>query len=201
MTRERTEHERPIRAGTGRLIVISGPSGSGKTTLCSRLLERPGFERVITCTTRAPRGGERDGVDYHFLSREAFERGIREGAFLEHAEVYGNRYGTPRAAVIQAIERGASVVLNIDVQGARQLRDAGVEPMVTIFVVPPSEEELEARLRRRGTDSDDAIRRRLEESRRELAEREAYDHEIVNRDLNRAVTELLRVLELPAVES
>jgi len=183
-------------ASQGRLIVISGPSGSGKTTLCAALIARTRCERVITATTRAPRGTERAGVDYHFLTREAFERGVAAGDFLEHASVFGHLYGTPRAGVERGIAEGKSLLLAIDVQGAELLRAAAIDRMTSVFVVPPDLATLEARLRRRGTDTAGAIDRRLDEARREIDQKRHYDIVIVNDDLERAIELAIRELRL-----
>jgi len=184
----------------GRLIAISGPSGVGKTSLCEALLENSNCRRVITCTTRPPREDEHDGQDYFFLDRNNFEEGLRAGRFLEHAEVYGNLYGTPGDQVKEGIENGYDLLLNIDVQGARQLRDSGIPELMTIFIDAPSAEELERRLLDRASDSDEVIRRRLEIARAERKEKSAYDHVVVNADFDEAVRELGTLVERP-VES
>ena len=182
------------------MIVISGPSGVGKSSLCEALLKRPGCRRVITCTTRPPREGEQDGVEYFFSDRNDFEEGIRGGRFLEYAEVYGNLYGTPRSQVEEGIENGMDLLLNIDVQGARQIRDSRIRNLVTVFIDAPSEEELERRLVSRAADSEKDIRQRLEIARREREEKSAYHHVVVNADFDKAVRELEALLESP-VES
>jgi guanylate kinase len=184
----------------GRLIVISGPSGVGKTSICEALLKKPKYKRVITCTTRPPRGGEQEGVDYYFSARNDFEEGIRTGRVLEHAEVYGNLYGTPRSPVEEGIENGTDLLLNIDVQGARLVRDSEIPDLVTVFIDAPSEEELEKRLLSRAADSEEDIRQRLEIARNERKEKSAYQHIVVNDDFDRAVQELEALLEAP-VES
>jgi guanylate kinase len=157
------------------LVLISAPSGAGKTTLASGLLAAtPGMERVVTCTTRPPRGGERDGVDYHFLERSDFERRVAAGAFLEHAEVYGNRYGTLKSSVLDRLEAGVDVVLSVDVQGADTIRavatkdDAIGRALVSVFIMPASVEELERRLRGRNEDSREVVERRLALARDEM---------------------------------
>lgn len=181
----------------GRLVVISGPSGAGKTSICREILRRKAseLERVVTATTRAPRGRERDGVDYLFLDRDEFDEMIRDRRFLEHADVYGHLYGTPREQVEEGIARGSTLLLNIDVQGARQLREAGIDGLMTIFIEPPSFEALEERLRGRGTDPQEVVRRRLEQAREEMGEKSKYDHVVVNDELERAAAEVVQLID------
>ena len=175
----------------GRLFVITGPSGVGKGTLIGRLLERmPELELSVSATTRVPRPGERDGVDYHFKSEEEFARMIRDGSLLEHASYSGNRYGTPRSEVEPRLAGGRSVVLEIEVQGARQVREAMPEA-VQVFIAPPSPAALRERLEGRGTDTPEAIARRLAAAEEELAARSEFAHVIVNDDLDRAADELV----------
>lgn len=152
-------------ARTGMLLVVSGPSGSGKTTLCRRLADAGEARYSISCTTRTPRPGERDGLDYHFLDRADFEARLAAGDFLEHAEVHGNFYGSLKSEVIGHLDAGIDVVMDIDVQGAEQIRanrDSGIRrAMVDLFVMPSGEDELRARLSGRGTDSEDVISLRM----------------------------------------
>jgi len=171
--------------------VITGPSGVGKGTLIRTLRERcPGLELSVSATTRRPRPGEQAGVDYHFLSDEEFDRRLEEGEFLEHAEYAGNRYGTLRSEVDRARTAGArALVLEIEVQGARQIRTALPEA-VQVFIAPPSEEALRTRLVGRGADDPDQIERRLAVARDELAARAEFEHVIVNDRLDEAVQEL-----------
>jgi guanylate kinase len=157
------------------LLLITAPSGAGKTTVGKNLLaSMPGLERAVTCTTRAPRGGEQSGVDYHFLSREQFSQGIEAGDFLEHAEVYGNRYGTRVSEVRSRLDAGRDVLLSVDVQGAEFIRQrAASDPvlgdsLVSIFILPPSLAELERRLRGRNEDTAEVIARRLAMARQEI---------------------------------
>ncbi|WZO98148.1 guanylate kinase [Isosphaeraceae bacterium EP7] len=182
-------------AASGRLVVVSGPSGTGKSTLVRRVVEQcaPGVVLSISATSRAPRVGEVDGVDYLFLSREDFEQAIARGEFLEWAEVHGNLYGTPAGPVAQAVARGCRVLLEIDVQGGMQVRSR-VPDAFLIFVHAPSFEVLEARLRARGTDGEATILRRLANARAELEQSPRYDVQLVNDDLDRAVAELADVL-------
>jgi guanylate kinase len=171
--------------------VITGPSGVGKGTLIRRLLERvPGLELSVSATTRAPRPGERNGVDYHFLSEEEFERLAREGQLLEHATYSGNRYGTPRWEVEPRLAAGTSVVLEIEVQGARQVREA-MREAVQVFIAPPSAAALRERLEGRATDRPEEIERRLEAAEDELAARSEFGYVVVNDDLDRATDELV----------
>jgi guanylate kinase len=192
----------PTASRTGRLILISGPSGVGKTSICSALLARSGMRRVITATSRPPRPGERDGVDYHFLSEDAFRESIRRGEFLEHAKVHGHLYGTPREEVEVGLRQGRPVLLNIDVQGARQIREkvkAGEPiPLTQIFLMPPSLEELERRLETRKTDDPAVVKKRLETAIREIEEKSFYDHVVVNDDLAATVSRILSILSLAA---
>ncbi len=178
----------------GLVAVVSGPSGVGKTTVIARLLQRPGFARSITATTRAPRGGETDGVDYLFLSRPDFEAGIAAGRFLEHAVVHGNLYGTPRDAVEAVLARGDVCVLNIDVQGAESFRRSGL-PVATVFLLPPSMEELERRLGRRGTESEGEMQRRLDMARAEMKEVGRFDLAVENHVVDDTVRTLAEFLD------
>jgi len=174
----------------GALFVVSGPSGVGKSTLLRRVFEDlPGIEFSVSYTTRAPRAGERDGVDYHFVAPEAFLARRAEGALLEHAEVYGTWYGTPRGPVEAAVAAGRSMILDIDVQGAAQVRRAMPEA-VSIFLLPPSREGLHARLRGRGTDRPEVVERRMREAEQQLREADQYDYLVVNEHLETAVAEL-----------
>jgi guanylate kinase len=173
-----------------KVFVITGPSGVGKGTLISRLLERvPGLELSVSATTRGPRGGEIDGRDYHFLTREEFDRRIDADDFLEFATYSGNRYGTLRSEVRKRLDAGPSVVLEIEVQGARQVR-AAMRESVQVFIAPPDPAELRRRLEERGTDTDDAIDFRLEVAEQELAAQDEFAYLVVNDDLDRAAAEL-----------
>jgi guanylate kinase len=177
----------------GRLYVISGPSGSGKTTLVSRVKSLPGFFYSVSVTTRAPRRGEVDGRDYYFVTREKFEDMVRRGEFAEHALVAGNMYGTPNGPLMEALGAGLDAVIDIDVQGAMQIK-AAFPDAVLIFIEPPSMKALEERLRGRGTESEAAIRRRLELAENEMKCAGRYDRRIVNDDLEGAVKALREVL-------
>jgi guanylate kinase len=173
------------------VFIISAPSGSGKSTLVHRLLgSHPELTFSISCTTREPRGAERDGVEYNFLSRKEFEAMIEAGEFLEYAEVFGNYYGTHRAESLdRALSEGKDLVLDIDVQGARQLKVA-LPDAVSIFVLPPSRKILEARLRARSQDSEEVIERRLRGAAAEVANYRQYDYVLINRELEQSVVKL-----------
>ena len=179
----------------GTLVVISGPSGVGKTEVIARLVAAGLCRRARTATTRASREGERDGVDYFFYAdREAFLRDELAGRFLETAEVHGSLYGTPLEPIAEQLQAGDTVVLNIDVQGVATLMDDGV-PATYVFIEPPSLEELERRLRGRGSDTEEDLRARLENAREEMQQKDRYDHRVVNDDLETAVGELSQLLE------
>lgn len=180
------------------LIVISAPSGGGKTTLCNELLKaRPEMTRAITCTTRAPRNGEQDQVDYYFLDAAAFLKRVQAGNFLEHATVYGHSYGTLKSEVLGKLRLGRDVLLNVDVQGAAAVRQRAEEneeirrALVTVFLAPASLAVLEERLSRRGSDSPATIQKRLGVARQEIAQWKNFDYLI----LSRSVAEDLRRMQ------
>lgn len=187
------------------LLVVSGPSGSGKTTLCRRLADSGEVRYSISCTTRSPRPGEKDGCDYHFLSRDEFERRLAAGDFLEHAEVHGNIYGSLKSEVLSRLAAGEDVVMDIDVQGAQQVRtcpDPDIRrAFVDLFVMPPSEEELLSRLSGRGTDSQETIDLRMKNALDEMSHWPEYTYmlrsstreEDYARFLSLVVAERLRV--------
>jgi guanylate kinase len=180
----------------GTLFIVSSPSGGGKTTLIRRLLAGPcceGLRFSVSHTTRPRRGNEEDGREYHFVTAAEFEKMARRGEFLEHNEVHGNFYGTARSEVLPRLASGEDVVLDIDVQGARDVRKAHPEA-VSIFIVPGSAEQLEKRLRARGLDGEDAIRKRLINAAKEIAQAEDFQYVIVNEDLERASLELESVV-------
>jgi guanylate kinase len=178
----------------GRLIVVSAPSGTGKTTIVERLIERcPRLVQSRSYTSRAARPGERDGIDYHFVSRPAFEDMIRRNAFLEWADIFENLYGTSRADTEAILAAGQDLVLVIDVQGARQVRQQ-LADTVAVFVLPPSYEVLMARLRGRNKDPEDAIARRLTTARAEVTAVDEYDYVVVNADLDGCVDEIAAIV-------
>jgi guanylate kinase len=181
---------------TGKLFVLAGPSGVGKGTIVRDLVSRDpeGLSLSVSVTTRAPRPGEVDGVDYFFVDDDAFDRMIRAGELLEWAEIVGHRSGTPRGFVEDRMAAGRDVVLEIDVVGASQVRER-VPGSVLIFIDPPSMEELERRLRGRGTETEERIRLRLETADWELEQREWFDHVIVNDDLERASSQVAAIID------
>jgi guanylate kinase len=177
-----------------RVFVITGPSGVGKGTLIRGLMERlPQLELSVSATTRSPRPGERDGVDYHFLSSEEFDRRVQAGDFVEHADYAGRRYGTLRSELEARVAAGAPVVLEIEVQGARQVR-AAMPEAVQVFLAPPSLAALRTRLVGRGTDGGEEVERRLSVAEQELAAREEFAHVVVNDRLEDALEELVRIV-------
>lgn len=184
------------------LLLLSAPSGAGKTTVGQRLLDtEPALDRAVTCTTRPARPGERDGVDYHFLDRPAFEQRLAGGAFLEHAEVYGNRYGTLRSEVVRRLEAGRDVLLTVDVQGAEAVRrvaasgDPVLGPaLVSAFLMPPSWEELKRRLTGRNLDAPEVIERRLSVARDEMQRWPGFDYVVVSAGKDEDLAAMQRIL-------
>lgn len=186
---------------TGGLFILSAPSGGGKTSLSRALLPHLATHRLqaeisVSYTTRAPRPGEQDGVHYHFVSPQVFAEMVEGKEFLEHAEVFGRRYGTGRERTRRLRETGRAVILDIDWQGARQVRDLCPD-VVSIFILPPSAEELERRLRSRGQDSDEVIAGRMAAAREEMSHYGEYDYLVVNQDFDFAVSELAAILLAP----
>jgi guanylate kinase len=176
-------------------VVLAATSGTGKTTLARRLVDSsPAYVFSVSATTRPPRQGERDGVDYHFLPEEIFERRIREGAFAEWARVHGRLYGTPRSELDAAAVRGEHVVLDIDVQGASQIRRS-VPGACLIFVLPPSVDIMMARLEGRGTEDRSEVARRLRSARDELQAASDFDYVVVNDDLDTCLAEIRAIVE------
>jgi guanylate kinase len=205
----------PKKAAPPLLILVSAPSGAGKTTLCQMLLAaRPHLTRAITCTTREPRKGERDGVDYHFFTAGEFLKRLQAGNFIEHATVYGNSYGILKSELLGKLREGRDVLLNVDVQGAATIRaQAEAEPelrraLVTIFLTPPSVAVLEQRLKKRGADVETVIQKRLAVARQEIAQWKNFDYLLISgskqEDLRRTLaiigSEKMRSARSPAPE-
>ena len=183
-------------------MVLSAPSGAGKTTLCEQvLLTRPNLSRAITCTTRAPRPGEKDGVDYYFLDAGDFLKRVQAGNFLEHATVYGNSYGTLKSEVLAKLRAGRDVLLNIDVQGAAAIRshaegDSELKrALVTVFLAAPTLDMLERRLRKRGQDSPAVIQKRLGVARQEIAQAKNFDYVIISASIEADLRRMEAVLD------
>ena len=184
------------------LVVISAPSGGGKTTICQQLLAaRPDMTRAVTCTTREPRHGETDGVDYYFLDATSFLKRVQAGNFLEHATVYGQSYGTLKSEVLGKLRAGRDVLLNVDVQGAAAIRErAGEDPelkraLVSVFLTPPSADVLEKRLRRRGTDAEAVIQKRLSVARQEVAKWKNFDYLLISTSIKEDLHRMLAIVE------
>jgi guanylate kinase len=179
----------------GRLFIISAPSGTGKSTVIQKIMALRGdLSFSVSATTRAPRPGETDGVDYRFISRGEFETMIAQSDFLEYAEFVGDFYGTPKQPVLDHIGRGEDVILDIDVQGCKQIKQAMPEA-VSIFLIPPSMEELERRLRTRGTDSEEKVKYRLQRAKGEMLERNIYDHNVVNDSVEQAAYDIIKIID------
>ena len=179
----------------GMLLVISGPSGTGKGTLIERLMkEDPTLVFSVSATTRAPRPGEIDGVHYHFVTNERYDELVAENAFVEYANVHGNRYGTLRSEVYERLERGENVVLDIDVQGALNVIASEMEK-VSIFILPPSMQELRSRLTGRGTETEEAIERRLHNAVWEISQKDKYQYKVINDDLESCLHTLQAIIE------
>ncbi len=196
------EKPAPPAAGNPLLVVISAPSGGGKTTLCQQILAaRPDMMRAITCTTREPRGAEKDGVDYYFLDAGSFLKRVQAGNFLEHATVFGNSYGTLKSEVLGKLRSGRDVLLNVDVQGAATIRKCAEEDaelkraLVTVFLTPPTTAVLEERLRKRGTDTTADIKKRLGVSRQEIAQWKNFDYLIISRGVGDDLRQMQAIVE------
>ena len=178
----------------GILFILSAPSGAGKTSLCRELIDSlPDLRQSVSFATRKKRGGEKDGVDYHFIKPEAFQKKIEQQQLAEWAEVHGNLYGTSLQTLNQAAEQGIDLLLDIDCQGAVQLKK-NYQQGVFVFILPPDYAELEKRLRARGTDDEDVIRRRLENSKQEISQALWYDYLVVNDDIELARDRMLAII-------
>jgi guanylate kinase len=180
----------------GLLLILSSPSGAGKTTLARRLMVwDPTIRFSVSATTRDPRAGERDGQEYHFRSRADFERMVTAGEMLEHAEVFGHHYGSPRAPVEAALQSGFDTLFDIDWQGGQQIKQAMRDDVVSVFILPPSIAELDRRLRERGQDSAEVIAGRMAKSRDEISHWAEYDYVLVNNDLEATFGSLVTILQ------
>jgi len=177
----------------GELFVLSSPAGGGKTTISKILIkEIPDLKRVITCTTRKPRPGEKDGVDYYFLSKQEFEERIKKNEFLEYAVVHGNYYGTPKKEVEEELRKGYDLLLVIDVQGMRQIKK-NKKDLITIFLLPPSIDELIKRMEKRG-DPEEEIKRRLETAKKEIPAWKEYDFVVLNDEIQKAKEDIKHII-------
>lgn len=195
-------NEKAARTRSPLLILISAPSGGGKTTLCQQLLAaRADMTRAITCTTRSPREGERDNVDYYFLDPAAFLKRVQAGHFLEHATVHGNSYGTLKSEVLGKLRLGGDVLLNVDVQGASAIRERAEQDaelkraLVSVFLTPPSVGILEARLRKRGTDAEAVIQKRLSVARQEIAQWRHFDYLLMSGTISDDLRHMQAIVE------
>lgn len=177
----------------GMLIVVSGPSGCGKGTLLAEVLKKDKFFYSVSATTRSPRPGETDGVNYYFLTKEKFEETAENGGMLEYASYCGNYYGTPKKPVEDMLERGIHVILEIEVQGAMKIKEKCPDALF-VFILPPSLKELRRRLNKRGTETEEVIKRRLGEAAGEIAQARKYDYTVVNGELSEAVDDFLAII-------
>lgn len=178
----------------GKLYVVSGPSGAGKGTICKRVLKSDkNIKFSVSMTTRRPRDGEEDAVDYFFVSRDEFESLLAKGGLLEYNVYVGNYYGTPRKQVVAWLEQGYDVMLEIDYHGAFQVRESFPDAIL-IFIMPPSVEELRDRIKDRGSETEETMNKRLHEAMNDLAQADKYDYRIVNDDIDAAVTEMQRIM-------
>jgi guanylate kinase len=180
----------------GLMLVLSSPSGAGKTTIARRMLEQDANLRMsVSATTRPKRHGETEGVDYYFLDADTFERRVADGAFLEHARVFGNLYGTPRGPVDETLNAGGDVLFDIDWQGTQQLRETARNDLVSVFILPPSTGALEARLRSRARDPEDVVRQRMAKASDEMSHWAEYDYIVVNEDVDESVRRVAAILQ------
>ncbi|MCK5040887.1 MAG: guanylate kinase [Sphingomonadales bacterium] len=180
----------------GVMLILSSPSGAGKTTLSRRLLDEvEDISLSVSATTRQPRKGEIEGIDYFFVDDDRFHQMVTSGAFLEHAKVFGNSYGTPAGPVHQELEEGRDVLFDIDWQGAQQMQKVAAADIVRVFILPPSLEELHSRLKGRGQDSDEVVEARMQKASSEISHWDAYDYVLVNDDVETCLAQLKHVLE------
>lgn len=180
----------------GMMLVLSSPSGAGKTSISRRLLaEETGIVMSVSATTRPPRPGEVDGKDYYFYDPDTFAEMVKNGEFLEHATVFDNSYGTPKKPVWDALDRGQDVLFDVDWQGTRKLRESAREHLVSVFILPPSIDELERRLKGRGQDSDEVVAGRMARAKSEMSHYAEYDYIVVNDDLDASVDSVKAVLK------
>jgi guanylate kinase len=190
------EAEAPTIQRRGLMLVLSSPSGAGKTTLSRQLLDNDSHIQLsVSCTTRAKRPGEKDGVDYRFLDTASFRGMIDRGEFLEYAQVFGNYYGTPRAPVEAAVSAGKDVLFDIDWQGTQQLRDKVPADVVTVFILPPSTRDLEKRLLTRAQDPKDIVAQRMAKAADEMSHYAEYDYVVVNRDIGTSLNRIKAILD------
>jgi guanylate kinase len=186
----------PTVARRGLMLVLSSPSGAGKSTIARALLQQdPYIAMSVSCTTRPPRPGEVDGKDYHFVSTETFQSMVQAGQFLEHARVFDNYYGTPRQPVEDALASGRDVLFDIDWQGTQQLGDNARDDLVTVFILPPSLEELERRLRTRAQDTDEVVKKRMAKAGDEMSHWFEYDYILLNTEVDRSISRVQSILD------
>lgn len=190
-----SKHYPPMTKRRGLMFVLSSPSGAGKTTLSRRLLaEEEGVAMSVSVTTRAPRPGEVDGTDYYFIDSATYNAMVNAGELLEHATVFENNYGTPKQQVMDALDSGRDVLFDIDWQGTRQLAKACRTDLVSIFLLPPTLDELERRLRTRAQDSDEVVQKRMAKATEEISHWQEYDYVVVNENLDKAMEHIRRIL-------
>jgi guanylate kinase len=185
----------PIAKRRGLMFVLSSPSGAGKTTLSRRLLaEEEGVSMSVSVTTRSPRPGEVDGKDYHFIDNAKYHELVASGELLEYATVFDHKYGTPKKQVMEALDSGHDVLFDIDWQGTRQLAERCRDDLVSLFILPPTLDELERRLRARAQDSEEVVQKRMAKAVEEISHWEEYDYVVVNEDLDKAMNHIRRIL-------